>query len=100
MQSVLSSEPDGYTIGFVAPNNAINASLYKKLPFDFLRDSAPVAGTMFLTNVMVVNPSVPANNVKEFIAYAKANPGKSTWHPPALAPRCICRVNSSWQWPV
>jgi tripartite-type tricarboxylate transporter receptor subunit TctC len=76
MQSVLSSEPDGYTIGFVAPNNAINASLYKKLPFDFLRDSAPVAGTMFLTNVMVVNPSVPANNVKEFIAYAKANPGK------------------------
>jgi tripartite-type tricarboxylate transporter receptor subunit TctC len=76
MQAVLSSEPDGYTIGFVAPNNAINTSLYKNLPFNFLRDGAPVGGTMFLTNVMVVHPSVPANNVSEFIAYAKANPGK------------------------
>ena len=52
MAAVLSSPPDGYTIGFVAPNNAINATLYDKLPFDFARDSAPVAGTMLLTNVM------------------------------------------------
>jgi tripartite-type tricarboxylate transporter receptor subunit TctC len=76
MQSVLSSAPDGYTIAFVGPNYAINATLYEKLPYDFIRDSAPVAGTMRLTNVMEVHPAVPANNVAEFIAYAKANPGK------------------------
>src|SRR5262249_5479647 len=50
--------------------------LYEKLPFDFVRDSVPVAGTMLLTNVMVVHPDVPAKTVAEFIAYAKANPGK------------------------
>ena len=76
MATVLSSPPDGYTIGFVAPNNAINTSLYGNLPFDFIRDSVPVAGTMLLTNVMVVHPDVPAKTVAEFIAYAKANPGK------------------------
>ena len=77
MAAVLSSPPDGYTIGFVAPNNAINTSLYGNLPFDFIRDSVPVAGTMLLTNVMVVHPDVPAKTVAEFIAYAKANPGKT-----------------------
>jgi len=76
MQSALSAEPDGYTIAFVGPNNAISATLYEKLPFDFINDSVPVAGTMRLTNVMEVNPAVPANTVAEFIAYAKANPGK------------------------
>src|SRR6266851_473782 len=76
MQSALSSPPDGYTIVFVGPNNAINATLYEKLSFDFIRDSAPIAGTMRLTNVMEVHPAVPANNVAEFIAYAKANPGR------------------------
>jgi tripartite-type tricarboxylate transporter receptor subunit TctC len=76
MQSVLASAPDGYTIAFVGPNYAINATLYEKLPFNFIRDSAPVAGTMRLANVMEVHPAVPANNVAEFIAYAKANPGK------------------------
>jgi tripartite-type tricarboxylate transporter receptor subunit TctC len=76
MAAVLSAPPDGYAIGFVAPNNAINTSLYEKLPFDFIRDSVPVAGTMLLTNVMVVNPDVPAKTVADFIAYAKANPGK------------------------
>ena len=76
MQSALASPPDGYTIVFVGPNNAINATLYEKLPFDFLRDSVPIAGTMRLTNVMEVNLTVPADNVVEFIAYAKANPGK------------------------
>ena len=76
MAAVLSSPPDGYTVGFVALNNAINATLYEKLPFDFIRDSDPVAGTMLLTNVMVVHPDVPAKTVAEFIAYAKANPGK------------------------
>src|SRR5260370_11869651 len=76
MAAVLGSPPDGYTIGFVAPNNAINATLYDKLPFDFIRDSAPVAGTMLLTNVMVVHPSVPARTGPEFIHYLKANPGQ------------------------
>jgi tripartite-type tricarboxylate transporter receptor subunit TctC len=76
MQSVLSSVPDGYTIAFVGPNYAINPTLYEKLPFNFIRDSAPVAGLIRLANVMVVHPAVPANNVAEFIAYAKANPGK------------------------
>jgi tripartite-type tricarboxylate transporter receptor subunit TctC len=68
--------PDGYTVFLVNPANAINATLYKNLPFDFLRDMAPVAGFIRVPNVMEVNPNVPANTVKEFIDYAKANPGK------------------------
>jgi tripartite-type tricarboxylate transporter receptor subunit TctC len=76
MASVLASPPDGYTIAFVAPNYAINATLYAKLPYDFVKDSVPVAGTMRLTNVMVVHPSVPVKTVAEFVAHAKANPGK------------------------
>jgi tripartite-type tricarboxylate transporter receptor subunit TctC len=76
MGAVLSSPPDGYTIGFAAPNNAINATLYEKLPFDFVHDSASIGGTMLLTNVMVVHPDVPAKTVAEFISYAKTNPGR------------------------
>ena len=76
MQSALASTPDGYAIVFVGPNNAINATLYEKLPFDFLHDSVPIAGTMRLTNVMDINLGLPVGNVAEFIAYAKANPGK------------------------
>jgi tripartite-type tricarboxylate transporter receptor subunit TctC len=95
MAAVLSSPPDGYTIGFAAPNNAINASLYDKLPFDFVRDSAPVAGTMLLTNVMVVHPDVPAKTVAEFIAYAKPIRARSTWPRRAAARRCTCRGNYS-----
>jgi tripartite-type tricarboxylate transporter receptor subunit TctC len=76
MEFALGSAPDGYTIAFAGPNNAINATLYQKLSFDFIRDSAPVAGTMRLTNVMEVNLDVPAKTLPEFIAYAKANPGK------------------------
>jgi tripartite-type tricarboxylate transporter receptor subunit TctC len=67
---------DGYTVFLVNPANAINASLYKNLPFDFIRDMAPVAGFIRVPNVMEVNPNVPAHTVKEFIDYAKANPGK------------------------
>jgi tripartite-type tricarboxylate transporter receptor subunit TctC len=76
MEIALAAPPDGYTIGFVAPNNAINATLYEKLPFNFLRDSAPVAGTMKLTNVFELNLDMPVKTLAEFIAYAKANPGK------------------------
>ena len=68
--------PDGYTLLLVAPANAINATLYDKLSFKFMRDIAPVAGIIRFPNVMVVHPAVPAKTVAEFIAYAKANPGK------------------------
>ncbi len=74
--AMIESTPDGYTLLFVAPNNAISTSLYKKLPFDFLRDSVPVASIMQLTNLMVVPTTLPVNSVKEFIDYGKANPGK------------------------
>jgi tripartite-type tricarboxylate transporter receptor subunit TctC len=76
MQSALASPADGYTIVFVGPNNFINATMYEKLPFDFIQDSMPVAGTMKLTNVLEVNPDMPVKTVAEYIAYAKANPGK------------------------
>jgi tripartite-type tricarboxylate transporter receptor subunit TctC len=70
------SPADGYMVFLVNPANAINATLYKNLPFDFIRDMAPVAGFIRVPNVMEVNPNVPAHTVKEFIDYAKANPGK------------------------
>jgi tripartite-type tricarboxylate transporter receptor subunit TctC len=76
MQDVLASAPDGYTIGFVAPNNAINATLYEHIPFDFVHDSTPIAGTMKLANVMEVNLDFPAKTLAEFIALAKTEPGK------------------------
>jgi tripartite-type tricarboxylate transporter receptor subunit TctC len=76
MQDVLASTPDGYTIGFVAPNNAINATLYAHIPFDFVRDSTPIAGTMALANVMEVNLEFPPKTLAEFIALAKTEPGK------------------------
>jgi tripartite-type tricarboxylate transporter receptor subunit TctC len=74
--AVINSPPDGYTIMFVAPNNAIGASLYKNLPFNFLRDTAPVAGIMRLANIMVVPPSLAVRSVAEFIDYGKAHPGE------------------------
>jgi len=76
VQAVVASPPDGYTLLFVATTNAINTSFHSTLPFDFLRDLAPVAGLVELPFVMEVNPSLPANTVAEFIAHAKANPGK------------------------
>jgi len=76
MASALASPPDGYTIVFVGPNNFINPSIYEKLPFNLIRDAAPVAGTMKMTNILVVNPSSPIKTLPEYIAYAKANPGK------------------------
>jgi tripartite-type tricarboxylate transporter receptor subunit TctC len=76
MQYVLSQPPDGYTIGFVAPNNAINATLYENIPFDFEHDSTPIAGTMKLANVLDANLNFSAKNIAELIAMAKASPGK------------------------
>jgi len=75
-EAVVRSAPDGYTLVLVGPPAAINASLYEKLSFNFMRDIAPVAAIVRFPNVMVVNPSVPATTVPELIAYAKANPGK------------------------
>jgi len=75
-EQALKAAPDGYTLFLVNPANAINATLYEKLNFDFLRDLAPIAGFIRVPNVMEVNPSVPVKTVPELIAYAKANPGK------------------------
>jgi tripartite-type tricarboxylate transporter receptor subunit TctC len=73
---VVNSPPDGYTLLLVNPANGINATLYKKLPFSFLRDIVPVAGITRVPNVMETNPNFPPKTVAEFIAYGKANPGK------------------------
>jgi tripartite-type tricarboxylate transporter receptor subunit TctC len=73
---VVRAAPDGYTLLTVTMSNAINVSLYDNLGFDFLRDIVPIAGLVFLPLVLAVNPSVPAQTLPEFIAYAKANPGK------------------------
>lgn len=75
-ESVVNADPDGYTVLLVNPANGINASLYAKLSFNFIRDIAPVAGLARVPNVMVVPKDFPAKTVAEFIAYAKANPGK------------------------
>jgi tripartite-type tricarboxylate transporter receptor subunit TctC len=74
--AVAKAAPDGYTLILVNPANTINATLYKHLNFNFLRDIDPVAGFIRVPNVMEVHPSVPANTVAEFIAYVKANPDK------------------------
>jgi tripartite-type tricarboxylate transporter receptor subunit TctC len=73
---VVRATPDGYTLLMVATPNAINSALYEKLSFNFVRDITPVAAVMWVPNVMVVHPSIPAETLPEFIAYAKANPGK------------------------
>jgi tripartite-type tricarboxylate transporter receptor subunit TctC len=75
-EAVVNAPADGYTILLVNPANAINASLYSKLNFNFIRDIAPVSGIARVPNVMIVPPDFPAKTVTEFIAYAKANPGK------------------------
>lgn len=75
-EAVANANPDGHTLLLVNPAHVLNAMLYNKLNYNFVRDIAPVAGLMRAPNVMAVNPSVPANTVPEFIAYAKANPGK------------------------
>src|SRR6266702_5966090 len=75
-EAVGNAAPDGYTLLLCITANAINATLYDKLNFNFIRDIAPVAGVIRAPSVLVVNPSVPAKTVPEFIAYVKANPRK------------------------
>jgi tripartite-type tricarboxylate transporter receptor subunit TctC len=77
--SAINSTPDGYTLLFVAPNNAISTSLYKHLSYDFIRDTVPVASIMQLTNMLVVSNAMPVKTVQEFIDYCKANPGKISY---------------------
>ncbi len=78
-ETVVRAAPDGYTLLSISSPNAINASLYKNLNFNFIRDIAPVASIMRVPLVMEVNPSLPVKTVPEFIAYAKANPGKISY---------------------
>src|SRR6516164_3997871 len=78
LEAVANAPADGHTLALLGVNNAINASLYNKAGFEFLRDIAPVGAVMRVPLVMVVNPSFPATTVPQFIAYAKANPGKIT----------------------
>jgi tripartite-type tricarboxylate transporter receptor subunit TctC len=77
--AAINSAPDGYTLLFVAPNNAISTSLYRKLSFDFIRDTVPVASIMQLTNMLVVANAMPVKSVQELIDYCKANPGKISY---------------------
>jgi tripartite-type tricarboxylate transporter receptor subunit TctC len=78
-EAVVNAPPDGYTLLLANLANAINATLYEKLNFHFIHDIVPVAGISQATLIMVVNPSFPAKTVPEFIAYAKANPGKISY---------------------
>src|SRR3954464_11398142 len=75
-EAVVNAAPDGYTLLLATVPNAVNASLYEKLSFNFVRDIAPVAGVIRVPMVVLVHPSVPAQTLAEFITYAKANPGK------------------------
>ena len=77
--TAINSPPDGYTLLFVAPNNAISASLYKHLSYDFIRDTVPVASIIQLTNMLVVSNAMPVKTVAEFIDCCKANPGKVSY---------------------
>ncbi|MGA7788157.1 MAG: tripartite tricarboxylate transporter substrate-binding protein, partial [Xanthobacteraceae bacterium] len=75
-EAVVHADPDGYTLLLVTSSNSINATLYSNLNFNFMRDIAPIAGIMVAPSVMEVTPSFPVNSTAEFIAYAKAHPGK------------------------
>src|SRR5262249_39494315 len=81
-EAVVRSPADGYTLGLFGTFNAINATLYEKLNFNFVRDIVPIAGVIRFPNLMVVNLSLPVRTVPEFVAYAKANPGKINFASP------------------
>jgi tripartite-type tricarboxylate transporter receptor subunit TctC len=81
---VINSPPDGYNILLAGIPNAVNATMYRKLNFDFIRDTTPIVGVMSIPNAMVVNPTFPARTLDEFVAYAKANPGKVNMASPGV----------------
>ena len=94
-EAVVRAPPDGYTILLVAPANAINATLYDKLNYNFIRDIAPVAGIIRFPNVMEVHPAVPARRFPNLSPMPKPIPASSTWHRPATGPRSICPASCS-----
>jgi tripartite-type tricarboxylate transporter receptor subunit TctC len=83
-EAVVRATADGYTLLMSSAANAINATLYNRLNFNFIRDTTPIAGIIRVPHVIVVHPSFTAKTVPEFIAYAKANPGKLTWGSPGV----------------
>jgi tripartite-type tricarboxylate transporter receptor subunit TctC len=83
-EAVVRAAPDGYTLGLFGAPSAINATLYDKLNFNFVRDIAPIAPIVRFPYIMMVNPSVPAKTLPELIAYAKANPGKINMASPGI----------------
>ena len=83
-ETVVQASPDGYSLVWVTQTNAINGTLYHSLKFNFIQDIQTVAGVIRVPTVMMVNPSVPAKTVPEFIAYAKANPGKINMSSPGI----------------
>ncbi len=99
-EAVARASPDGYTLLLVVSTNAINATLYNRLNFDFIRDIAPVASIGRTPLVMEVHPSIPAKTVPEFIAYAKANSGKINWGRPVLAGPTMSPASCSKSWPA
>ena len=94
-EAVVRASPDGYTLLTCGTANAVNASLYERLDFNFIRDIAPVAGLVRLPLALIVNPSVPTKTAAEFIAYAKTNPGKLNFASPASVPRNIWLASCS-----
>jgi tripartite-type tricarboxylate transporter receptor subunit TctC len=90
-EAVVRASPDGYTLLYVTTANASNATLYDKLNFNFVRDIAPIAPIVSFPYIMVVNPSVPAKTLPEFIAYAKANPGKINMASPGIGSTPPCQ---------
>ena len=97
-EAVVRAAADGYTLLLIGPNNAISATLYDKLNFNFIRDIAPVAGIMRAPNVMEVNPDVPAKRVPEFIAYPGPIQAGSISRLPALGPPSTYPENCSRSW--
>jgi tripartite-type tricarboxylate transporter receptor subunit TctC len=94
-EAVMRAPPDGYTLLLVGAWNAINATLYDKLNFNFIRDIAPVAGVIRVPQVMEVNPSLPVKTIPEFIAYAKANSGKINFGSGGIGVRPMCAASCS-----
>ena len=94
-EGVVNAPPDGYTLLLVGATNAINATLYEKLNFNFIRDIAPVCGIIRVPLIMEVHPSVPTKTVAEFIAMPKPTPARSTWGRAGLGPRSTSPASCS-----